>query len=122
MKTVIFHNDAGEVVRWVQTPRTATARTPKGLHRLVVDHAVDDPAAWRVEGGALVPRGPDPAEALAALRRTRDALLAASDWSQLPDAPCDRGAWAAYRQALRDLPATTDPLNPTYPDQPRRQK
>jgi hypothetical protein len=37
-------------------------------------------------------------------RARRDAMLAASDWSQLPDAPVDRDAWAAYRQALRDVP------------------
>lgn len=36
----------------------------------------------------------------------RDALLAGSDWTQLPDAPVDKEAWAQYRQALRDLPAT----------------
>jgi hypothetical protein len=39
------------------------------------------------------------------LRLHRDKLLAASDWTQLPDAPVDKEAWAAYRQALRDLPA-----------------
>ena len=122
MKTVIFHNDAGDVVRWVQTPRSSTARTPSGLRRLVIDGAVEDPTAWRVENGMLVPRGPDAAEATRRLRQTRDRLLAASDWSQLPDAPCDRAAWAGYRQALRDLPQTADPLNPIYPEQPRRTK
>jgi hypothetical protein len=35
----------------------------------------------------------------------RNTQLAASDWTQLPDAPVDKGAWANYRQALRDLPA-----------------
>ena len=35
----------------------------------------------------------------------RNAKLAQSDWTQLPDAPVDREAWAIYRQALRDLPA-----------------
>lgn len=53
------------------------------------------------------------------LRSTRHRLLAASDWTQVPDAPVDREAWAAYRQALRDLPAnTTDPRNPDWPVQP----
>lgn len=40
------------------------------------------------------------------MRRERDRLLAASDWTQVADAPVDRAAWAAYRQALRDFPAT----------------
>jgi len=39
------------------------------------------------------------------IKRWRNAELAASDWTQLPDAPADKDAWAEYRQALRDLPA-----------------
>lgn len=35
----------------------------------------------------------------------RNAKLAQSDWTQLPDAPVNQAAWATYRQALRDLPA-----------------
>lgn len=35
----------------------------------------------------------------------RNAQLAASDWTQVADAPVDKAAWATYRQALRDLPA-----------------
>ncbi len=35
----------------------------------------------------------------------RNKQLAQSDWTQLPDAPVDKAAWATYRQALRDLPA-----------------
>ena len=35
----------------------------------------------------------------------RNAQLARTDWTQLPDAPVDKAAWATYRQALRDLPA-----------------
>lgn len=37
-------------------------------------------------------------------RMRRNGLLAASDWTQLADAPVDRAAWAVYRQALRDVP------------------
>ena len=35
----------------------------------------------------------------------RNIQLGYSDWTQLPDAPVDKAAWATYRQALRDLPA-----------------
>ena len=41
-------------------------------------------------------------------RNERNALLAASDWTQTPDAPVDAKAWAKYRQELRDLPATIE--------------
>jgi hypothetical protein len=39
------------------------------------------------------------------IKNWRNYQLAASDWTQLPDAPVDKAAWATYRQALRDLPA-----------------
>jgi len=45
------------------------------------------------------------------VREERNTRLAACDWTQLPDAPVDREAWAAYRQALRDI---TD--QPDFPD------
>ena len=38
------------------------------------------------------------------VRAKRDRLLAACDWTQVNDAPVDASAWAAYRQALRDVP------------------
>lgn len=57
--------------------------------------------------------------ALIRLRIKRDRLLAACDWTQAADAPVDRSAWAVYRQALRDLPASaTDPRAPPWPVQP----
>ena len=53
------------------------------------------------------------------LRLHRDRLLAESDWTQVADAPVDREAWATYRQALRDFPATWT-AGPTadFPDTP----
>jgi hypothetical protein len=38
------------------------------------------------------------------LRLQRNLILKNTDWTQVEDAPVDRAAWAAYRQALRDLP------------------
>ena len=53
------------------------------------------------------------------MRYHRDRLLAESDWTQLPDATCDREAWATYRQALRDFPATwTAGPEADFPDTP----
>ena len=51
----------------------------------------------------------DPDTLMARMRHQRDLLLAASDWTQVADAPVDRDAWATYRQALRDFPATWTP-------------
>jgi hypothetical protein len=53
------------------------------------------------------------------MRLHRDRLLKESDWTQLPDAPVDREAWATYRQALRDFPATWTPGSEAdFPDTP----
>lgn len=44
------------------------------------------------------------------MRACRDALLAASDWTQTVDDPTgNAAAWATYRQALRDAPSTWTP-------------
>jgi hypothetical protein len=58
-------------------------------------------------------------EPLQEVRWKRDIFLLESDWTQLPDAPCDREAWATYRQALRDFPATWTPSpEADFPDTP----
>jgi hypothetical protein len=52
------------------------------------------------------------------IRLWRNAQLAASDWTQLPDAPVDAAAWAIYRQQLRDIDDTkpaADYVSPTTP-------
>ena len=53
------------------------------------------------------------------VRAERDRLLAASDWTQVSDAPVDQAAWATYRQALRDVPQQAGfPDNITWPEVP----
>ena len=61
--------------------------------------------------------------AMANIRGQRNQLLSASDGTQIPDNPNPKKAeWAAYRQALRDLPSKiiaegTDPR--TFSDWPK---
>ena len=53
------------------------------------------------------------------VRADRDKRLADSDWTQLADNTADTNAWAAYRQALRDLPSTDGfPHDVTWPTEP----
>jgi hypothetical protein len=53
------------------------------------------------------------------MRLHRDRLLKESDWTQVTDSPVDREAWATYRQALRDYPATwTAGPEADFPDTP----
>lgn len=59
------------------------------------------------------------AEIAAHVRKHRDQILQASDHTQLEDAPGDKQAWAAYRQALRDITAQPGfPRNVVWPNAP----
>jgi hypothetical protein len=102
------------------------------VQRVRVRLASDHPTVVRYEDGAEITLSDDErerildkwaeaevAESMDRLRLRRDALLAASDWTQVSDAPVDAKAWATYRQDLRDLPAkTTDPAEPKWPSSP----
>lgn len=52
----------------------------------------------------------------------RNALLTASDWTQIPNSPLSaekQTAWATYRQELRDIPSQTGfPFNVVWPTPP----
>ena len=71
---------------------------------LLADHETTAPDKWLIER----------------MRIRRDALLIASDWAMLPDAPTDKILWGEYRQALRDFPTTWEPIAivifPTSPE------
>lgn len=55
----------------------------------------------------------------ASVRNQRNALLTASDWTQVADAPVDQVAWAEYRQALRDVTTQEGfPHNVVWPVKP----
>lgn len=58
-------------------------------------------------------------EQAANVRRTRNATLAETDWTQVADAPVDKAVWATYRQALRDVTTQTGfPWTVTWPESP----
>ena len=53
------------------------------------------------------------------MRAHRNRLLTASDWAMASDAPTDKTAWAEYRQALRDFPASWEPAETAdFPEAP----
>jgi len=88
--------------------------------------AVWDGKAWLVEDISLPAPEPKPGPVLPeiatpepvsepepltwdSIRAQRNQLLTQSDWTQLADAPLtqeQKTAWSAYRQALRDVPAS----------------
>ena len=53
-------------------------------------------------------------------RIQRNSLLAACDWTQMPDAPAGTAAkWASYRTALRNIPSqNTFPRVISWPSKP----
>jgi hypothetical protein len=56
---------------------------------------------------------------LSRMRFWRNTELTRTDWTQVADAPVDQAAWATYRQALRDLPASNaDPRKIELPVAP----
>jgi len=53
------------------------------------------------------------------IRLDRNSLLNASDYTQIPDFPGDKEAWATYRQELRDVPQQfSDPKDVVWPTKP----
>lgn len=58
-----------------------------------------------IEQGIEIAPYVEPAPTAGEVRAQRNQLLAASDWTQVADAPVDQAAWATYRQALRDVTA-----------------
>ena len=85
--------------------------------------AITWPGEVKWDGEKFVRIVPDPRVAdESLLRAKRDALLRASDWTQLPDAPLHssfKEKWADYRKQLRDLPSTKEwPSYITWPNVP----
>ena len=68
--------------------------------------------------GEFLPPPPNYDAQWAVVREQRNAKLAASDWTQLPDAPVDASVWAEYRQALRNVTDQTDPFDIAWPTAP----
>ena len=61
---------------------------------------ITDEEAEAIRVAAIIPPSVDD------IRTQRDALISASDWTQIPDSPftkAQRETWATYRQALRDI-------------------
>lgn len=74
------------------------------LNIFLAEHEKEAPFEWLLER----------------FRNWREIELKNTDWTQLPDAPVDKVAWAKYRQALRDFPSNINnssntelPIKPT---------
>ena len=79
---------------------------------------VDNEEATAAEQEAAYKAQKD-AEQAKAVRKQRNQKLKDCDWTQVLDAPVDKDAWAAYRQALRDISAQENfPWTINWPKEP----
>ena len=128
MRSFVIYNSDGKILRSGQVDDdTSQIQDAATEFELLVDvpENIED---YVVSAGALVLKPQSEIDAAKAetdwriLRGERNALLAATDWTQAVDAPltdAKKAEWAAYRSALRSLPDnTTDPANPTWPSKP----
>jgi hypothetical protein len=59
------------------------------------------------------------AEQAASVRQSRNDKLKECDWTQIADSTADKAAWAAHRQALRDITSQAGfPWTIEWPEQP----
>jgi hypothetical protein len=84
----MLDSDGVELGRWVGTADENQHRIGEDINGAIAAIVADDTPAPDLE---------------TPIRQQRNALLAASDWTQVADAPVDQAAWAVYRQALRDV-------------------
>lgn len=117
--------EAALILMGAQILREVYDLSPEDPNRQVIGYEVSPPLDMSGYAAAVKQIKQNEVEASRAiLRSERDQRLSASDWTQMPDAPLDdklRAAWAKYRQALRDLPASVkDPMNPVWPEVPAR--
>ena len=78
----------------------------------------DQPAKTAVEQEAEYKAMKD-AEQAASVRNSRTQKLKDSDWTQIADSTADKAAWAAHRQALRDITSQAGfPWTIDWPEQP----
>jgi hypothetical protein len=78
----------------------------------------DEPAKTAAEQEAEYKAMKD-AEQATNVRRTRTEKLKDSDWTQIADSTADKVAWAAHRQALRDITSQAGfPWTIDWPEQP----
>lgn len=115
--------DAAGITTWWVAPSGRRAAERQSADDQAVSCAWDDRLVPDGDGGWRVESEEErAARAWAPVRETRDARLASSDWTQLPDAPLSdkaRKAWGAYRQGLRDVPQSfAAPEQVVWPEAP----
>lgn len=136
MKISIFSVASGQILRVADVPKgSADLQVQQGESWVEAEYPDDQ---FYIAGGTPVPLPAQPSphhvfdyttkqwvdprteqSQWPVVRAQRNALLSASDWTQLPDVPlATKEAWATYRQELRDVTLQADPFAIVWPVQP----
>lgn len=93
-------------------PADAVVISEEHYHQLLEAQSAGQQIVARGGKPVAASRAPSDGERAASRRLERDRRLRASDWTQLGDVLLDdlptKGAWAAYRQTLRDIDVAGD--------------
>ena len=112
------------ITEWVLRGEPKTEDEFKSMFRKVTGSTADntaiesdDPSKWGVTWKQISDKmtAIDKAAPMVELRRQRDEKLAETDWTALADVTMADNM-KTYRQALRDLPASSDGKNATLKD------
>ena len=115
-RTALFNTETGIVENIIEVSTDANWQPDEGFSIRPSDTAQ---VGWLFDGDNFNAPPIDQEKLISDTRSQRDNLLAATDWTQVADAPVDQAAWAVYRQALRDVPAQAGfPDNVTWPTKP----
>lgn len=97
------------------------AETGKWVYQQIVSGNFDGQIVDVPEGVDVYTGLPPPDTSREDNQRKRNTLLAATDWTQMPDIPqATKDLWQPYRQALRDVPQQAGfPDNIVWPTPPQ---
>jgi hypothetical protein len=115
---ICYDKESGRIISFGECPDSTEHVDSED--RGYLDHVYS--GETHVENGILVTRRLPDEILMSQLRAKRDKLLAATDWTQLPDIPeTTKTLYATYRQRLRDFPETCKDLaDPDWPPPPMR--
>lgn len=121
MKNYIVYDAQGTIIR----TGTCVDSDFELQGEFVAEGVCKDDENYKFLDGQLVysPKQDTAEEVQFKIRKRRNALLSACDYTQMPDYPTSNKAeWATYRQQLRDLPShyqnETDFANVVFPNPP----
>lgn len=120
MKHYIIYNNDGDILRTGTCQDADFDIQAKNVEHIIEGECHDD-INYKVINGELThsPKQKTDVEILEEIRKNRNAILAQTDWTQMPDSPLsekDKKNYKIYRQALRDMLNNYDTIsNITFP-------